>query len=53
MGDKRFAIINGLEYTTGDELEQGGFVVRSITPSQVVIFSTDRSKKKFVFPLEE
>jgi hypothetical protein len=53
MGDKKFAIINGLEYTTGDELEQGGFVVRSITPRQVVIFSTDRSKKKFVFPLEE
>ncbi|MEJ2731311.1 MAG: hypothetical protein P8185_22855 [Deltaproteobacteria bacterium] len=53
MGDRKFAIINGIEYTTGDELEQGGFVVRSITPRQVVIFSTDRSKKKFVFPLEE
>jgi hypothetical protein len=53
MGDKKFAIINGLEYTTGDELEQGGFVVRRITPRQVVIFSSDRSKKKFVFPLEE
>jgi hypothetical protein len=24
MGDRKFAIINGLEYTTGDELEQGG-----------------------------
>jgi hypothetical protein len=53
MGDKKFAIINGLEYAAGDELEQGGFIVRSITPTQVVIFSTDRSKKKFVFPLEE
>jgi hypothetical protein len=53
MGDKKFAVINGLEYTTGDELEQGGFVVRSITPRQVVIISTGRSKKRFVFPLEE
>jgi len=53
MGDKKFAIINGLEYTAGDELEQGGFVVRSITPSQVVIVSTGRSKNKFIFLLEE
>ena len=53
MGDKKFAIINGLEYAAGDELEQGGFVVHSITPKQVVILSTDGSKKKFVFPLEE
>ena len=53
MGDKKFAIIDGLEYAAGDELEQGGFVVHSITPRQVVILSTDRSKKKFVFPLEE
>ena len=53
MGDKKFAIINGLEYAAGDELEQGGFVVQSITPGQVVILSTDGSKKKFVFPLEE
>ena len=53
MGDKKFAIINGLEYTTGDELEQGGFKVRSITPRQVVIVSTDRSKKKFIFLIEE
>jgi hypothetical protein len=53
MGDRKFAIINGLEYTTGDELEQGGFKVRSITPRQVVIVSTDRSKKKFIFLIEE
>ena len=53
MGDKKFAVINGLEYTTGDELEQGGFIVGSITPRQVVIISTGRSKKQFIFPLEE
>jgi hypothetical protein len=53
MGDKKFAIIDGLEYTAGDELVQGGFKVRSITPRQVVIVSTDRSKKKFIFMIEE
>ena len=53
MGDKKFAIIDGLEYAAGDELVQGGFKVRSITPRQVVIVSTDRSKKKFIFMIEE
>ena len=53
MGDKKFAIIDGLEYTVGDELEQGGFTVRSITPRQVVIVSTDGAKKKFIFVIEE
>ena len=53
MGDKKLAIIDGFEYAVGDELEQGGFIVRSITPRQVVIVSTDRSKKKFIFMLEE
>jgi hypothetical protein len=53
MGDKMFAIINGVEYTAGDELEQGGYMVRSVTPSQVVIVSTRDSKKRFIFPLEE
>jgi hypothetical protein len=53
MGDKKFAIIDGLEYAAGDELVQGGFKVRSITSRQVVIVSTDGSKKKFIFPIEE
>lgn len=53
MGDKKFAIINGIEYASGDELEQGGFVVRKITPSQVVIVTTGRIKKRYIFPLEE
>jgi hypothetical protein len=53
MGDKILAIINGLEYSAGDQLEQGDYMVRSITPSQVVIVSTRDSKQRFVFPLEE
>ncbi len=53
MGDKTFAIINGVEYSAGDQLEQGGYMVRSITPSQVVIVSTRDSNQRFIFPLEE
>jgi hypothetical protein len=53
MGDKMLAIINGMEYSAGDPLAQGDYVVRSITPSQVVIVSTRDSKQRFVFPLEE
>jgi hypothetical protein len=53
MGDKKFAIINGVEYASGDQLEQGEYMVSSITPSQVVIVSTGQSKKRFIFPLEE
>ena len=53
MGDKTFAIINGMEYSAGDQLEQGGYMVRSISPSQVVIVSTRDSNQRFIFPLEE
>ena len=53
MGDIKFAIINGLEYATGDRLEQGDYILRSITPNRVVIVSTGPSKKRYIFPLEE
>ena len=53
MGDKRFAIINGFEYAPGDQLIEGGHKVSSVTPSKVVIVSTDGSNEKFIFPLEE
>lgn len=53
MGSKKYAIIDGVEYAAGDSLNQGGYIVRSITPRQVVIVSTERGNKKFIFPLEE
>lgn len=37
MGNRKLAIINGLEYEPGDELKQGGKVVKEIGPMQVVI----------------
>lgn len=53
MGDIKFAIINGVEYAAGDHLEQGDYILRSITPSRVVIVSTGPGKKRYIFPLEE
>ena len=53
MGDKKLAIINGVEYAAGDRLEQGDYILHSITPSRVVIVPTGRSKKRFIFPIEE
>ena len=53
MGDRRLAIINGMEYASGDQLAGGGYIVSSITPTRVIIVSTDAAKRKFIFPLEE
>ena len=53
MGDIKFAIINGVEYAAGDRLEQGDYILRSITPNRVVIVSTGPGKKRYIFPLEE
>lgn len=53
MGDRRLAIINGFEYAPGDQLQEGAYKVSSVTPSKVVIVSTDGSNRKFIFPLEE
>ena len=53
MGDKRLAIINGMEYETGDRLEPSGFIIRSISPSRVVIAPPGKKKKTINLPMEE
>ena len=53
MGDKRLAIINGMEYETGDILEPDGFIIRNITPSRVVIAPPGKTKKTLILPMEE
>lgn len=53
MGDKRLAIINGMEYEAGDRLEPSGFIIRSISPSRVVIAPPGRKKKTINLPMEE
>jgi len=52
IGDRRLAIINGIEYETGDELAMGGYIVRGIYPNRVVIEVKWR-KEKIIVPLEE
>ena len=53
MGDKRLAILNGLEYEIGDRLDPGGLIVRNIDPNHVVIGSPDVKSKKVILPMEE
>ena len=37
MGNKRLAIINGIEYEIGDQLEPGGVIVLNIHPNHILI----------------
>ena len=53
MGDKRIAILNGLEYEVGDILEPGGLILRNIHPDHVVIGSAVKKNKKVILPMEE
>ena len=53
MGDKRLAILNGLEYEIGDRLDPGGLIVRNIHPNHVVIGSPDVKSKHVILPMEE
>jgi hypothetical protein len=51
-GKKQMAIVNGIEYGVGDSLEIEGYILRSITPSKVVIENrTDRTR--FDVPFQE
>ena len=53
MGDTRLAIISGMEYEIGDRLEPGGFVIRRILPSHVVVAPPGKKKKTMILPMEE
>ena len=53
MGDNRLAIIDGMEYEAGDMLEPGGYTIRSISPSRVVIALPGKKKETMTLPMEE
>ncbi len=53
MGDTRLAIISGMEYEIGDRLDPGGFVIRRILPSHVVVAPPGKKKKTMILPMEE
>jgi len=50
IGAKRLAIINGMEYEAGDRLGTGGFTVKSVLPTKVIMTS---SQGDIVLPLQE
>lgn len=52
MGDIRLAIINGVEYETGEELEFAGYIVERIEPLKLVI--RDKEKQTIIIvPIKE
>jgi hypothetical protein len=53
LGSKRLAIINGQEYETGDQLNPGGFTIKSILPTRVTIVSAGGEVAPIVLPLQE
>ena len=53
IGEKRLAIINGMEYQTGEELEVGEWIVRGIYPTKVVIGIKGEKVKRTILLEEE
>lgn len=53
MGNRRLAIISGMEYEAGDKLEPGGFIVRNINPNHIVLGTSNTGKQTFIIPMEE
>jgi len=51
-GNKALAIINGMEYQTGDPVESGGYTVISIDPEKVVLQSEGK-KEPIIVPFVE
>jgi len=52
MGEKSFAVINGMEYRVGEELDQGGYFVHRISPIEVEIKAL-LGEESAILPLEE
>ena len=52
MGKKSIAIINGLEYETGEELPDSGHIINQIYENKVVIVTRD-GRNKISVPLDE
>ena len=51
-GKNKMAVINGLEYRIGEQLELEGYVLKQITPSRVLIFNKYTGNKEEI-PLQE
>jgi hypothetical protein len=52
IGKRKIAIINGVDYQIGDELEMAGYRVKSISPSMVIVVNKE-GEEKITIPLSE
>lgn len=53
MGERRLAIINGLEYEAGDQVEPGDFRIKSILPTKVVLVYGRGAGATIELPLQD
>ena len=53
VGRRKVAIINGMDYQVGDELEMSGYKVKRISPSSVVVDKKGRGKITVPFSKED
>lgn len=51
-GKKKLAVINGLEYRIGEQLEMEGYVLKSITPLKVILLNKN-SGSEIEIPIQE
>jgi hypothetical protein len=51
-GNKKMAVINGVEYSVGEQLELEGYVLKNITPSKVVLYNKNTGSEVSV-PIQE
>lgn len=52
IGKRKIAIINGVDYQIGDELEMSEYRVKSIDPSMVIVVNKE-GEEKITIPLSE
>lgn len=45
IGSRKIAVINGMDYQVGDELEMNGYTVKHITPSSVTVVNKKHGDK--------
>ncbi|MBW2177555.1 MAG: hypothetical protein JRH03_11510 [Deltaproteobacteria bacterium] len=50
--DSLLAVVNGMEYETGEQLNQAGYYIKSISPAKVVI-GIANNPKTIILPLDE
>lgn len=53
MGGKALAIINGMEYETGDMIEPDALLIRRIYPNKIEVVATESGGRVFTIPLTE